>query len=624
MPADLSSSVHNRADRATEASSVRFNPSVLPPASWRSGVLCGLLVVTVVLACGLAGEIGFNDDWSYGRTAELFAQTGHFVYNGWAAPTEGWLIVWAAPFIRIFGFSYLLIRLCLLPIVFATIFLFHQSLLRFGLTQRHASLGALTLGLSPIFLPPASGFMTDIPALMVTVLCLLLCQIAVAQKEDRRVILWLAVAALTNLVGGTVRQTAFLGILLMIPAVGWWQRGRRGVLTATAIMTAIGCVWIFLFLKWYHAQPHSTPSVISLPSFTVQALEFPLRQIFADSLVVLGALSPAIACNLAAIVYLPRRGFWGFYACFSALVLLASRHLARILVGASHVDFGISPGFAFVSALIGLALLLLVLVLRRRSARHAEEHAAAPPSLRSQSWQSIFWLLGPFSLGYFALMLLICLTLPVWDRYLLELLPIAIVCLLKTSQDRVQRIPSVAILALALMACAGFAETSGLHSEGRAVLKAANILRADNVPRTEIEAGFAYSGETQLDAVGYMNSPDKTAPLGTYRPYLPPPWLPSWVLSSRAYLPFTPVVVPRYFLVMEPDPDLVPSKYPPVEYTTVTPPFHRFIYIEQLPGVSAHQSASPGEYPCPNSGSTGFSNIDASRVTIVNPDGVTK
>jgi hypothetical protein len=257
--------------------------------------------------------------------------------------------------------------------------------------------------------------------------------------------------------------------------------------------------------------------------------------------------------------------------------------LARSQVGAALADFGISDGFAFISALIGLAL-LLVLVLRRRSARHADEPAAAPPSLPSQSWQSIFWLLGPFSLGYFALMLLICLTLPVWDRYLLELLPIAIVCLLKTSQDRAQSIPTVAILALALLACAGFAETSGLHSEGRAVLKAANILRADNVPRTEIEAGFAYGGETQLDAVGHMNSPDMTAPPGTYRPYLPPPSLPSWIPLDRVYLPFTPVVVPRYFLVEEPDPDLVPSKYPPVEYTTVTPPFHRFIYIEQLPG----------------------------------------
>jgi hypothetical protein len=577
MPADLNSGTR---EGAAETSDPRFNSSVLPWTAWRSGALCGLLVVAVVLACGLTGEIGFNDDWSYGRTAAIFAQTGHVVYNGWAAPTEGWLILWAAPFIRIFGFSYLLIRLSLLPIVFATIFLFHQSLLRFGFTERHASFGALTLGLSPIFLPPASGFMTDIPALMVTVLCLLLCQIAVAQKEDRSVILWLLAAALTNLVGGTVRQTAFLGILLMIPAVGWWQRKRRGVLPATAIMTAIGCAWIFLFLKWYHAQPYSLTNAISPPTLTLQALGHPLWQLYANTFFVLVAVSPVIACNLTTILYLPRKRFWGAYACFSALVLFTSPHWARGQLGDALAHFGISVFYVFVSVLVGLALLFFVLVLRRRSVRHAEEPAAGLLSPPPQSWTTVFWLLGPFSLGYFGLMLLIGWTDQIWERYLLELLPIVIVCLLKTCQDRVQSIPKVAILALALLGCAGFAKASGRHSAGRAVLRAANILRAENVPRTAIDAGLEYDGETQLDAAGHVNkSGEMRAPAAADRPYVPPPWLP----SDFDYLSLYPAIVPRYFLVAEPDPDLVPSKYPPVGYTTVMPPFHRFIYIDQLP-----------------------------------------
>ena len=69
-------------------------------------------------------------------------------------------------------------------------------------------------------------------------------------------------------------------------------------------------------------------------------------------------------------------------------------------------------------------------------------------------------------------------------------------------------------------------------------------------------------------------------PAAADAPYVPPPWLP----PDFDYLSFYPAIVPRYFLVGEPDPDLVPSKYPPVEYTTVMPPFRRFIYIEQLPG----------------------------------------
>ena len=37
------------------------------------------------------------DDLSYLRTAFLFAQTGHFVYNGWTTAMLGAQIVWAAP-----------------------------------------------------------------------------------------------------------------------------------------------------------------------------------------------------------------------------------------------------------------------------------------------------------------------------------------------------------------------------------------------------------------------------------------------------------------------------------------------------------------------------------------------
>ena len=575
MPADLRSGAR---ESATETFGMGFNSSVLRRASWRSGVLCGLLVVVVVLACNPAGETGYQDDWTFARTAAIFAQTGHFVYNGWAAPTLGWFILWAAPFIKIFGFSYLVVRLSLLPIVFATILLFHQILLRFGFTERHASLGVLTLGLSPIFLPVASGFMTDVPSLLVTFICLLICQIAVEQKQDRSVVMWLAFAALTNLVGGTVRQTAFLGILLMIPAVGWWQRRRRGVLPSTAIITAIGCVCIFLFFKWYLTQPYSYPESIPPLSSLWPVLKDRLWQVFAASRFVLVAISPVIACNIHTILRLPRRPFWGIYACFSVFVLLTCSEWDRSQLGIALKHFGISVPVAFMSALIAFALLFLVL--RRRSAQQYTLRAAGPPLYRSQSWSAIFWLLGPFSLGYFVLLLMPTDgSLWVWDRYFLGLIPIAIVCLLKVSQDRARGIPKVAIVALVLLGFAGFAKASRLHSVRRAVLKAANMLRAADVPRTEIEAGLEYDGDTQLDAVGHVNNPDMTAPPGVYRPYVPPQWLPPGFDS----LSVTPAVVPRYFVVEKPLSDLAPSKFPPVEYITVIPPFHRFIYIQQLP-----------------------------------------
>lgn len=55
--------------------------------------------------------------------------------------------------------------------------------------------------------------MTDTPALTVTVLCLIICEKAQSQREDRAFTFWLAVAALTDIEGGVARPAAVLGVL---------------------------------------------------------------------------------------------------------------------------------------------------------------------------------------------------------------------------------------------------------------------------------------------------------------------------------------------------------------------------------------------------------------------------
>ncbi|MGO8757074.1 MAG: hypothetical protein ACLQG3_03020 [Terracidiphilus sp.] len=287
-----------------------------------------------------------------------------------------------------------------------------------------------------------------------------------------------------------------------------------------------------------------------------------------------------IACSLPAMLRLPRKAFWSIYAGCSCLVLLIAPAWSHGQLGVSLSYFNVPVFAAVPTALVALALLFLIR--RRGSARHRPELPTASSPDQSSSWSSIFWLLGPASLGYLVLLLPPReSTFAVWDRYLLPVAPIAIVCLLKTYQDRSRGgIPKVAFFFLILVAGIGLAKTNRLHSESRAILKAANMLRADNVPRTQIAAGFEYDGETQLDAVGHMNIPDIARTPDAYHPYVPPPWLP----SGFWYLSFAPAIVPRYFIVEEPGDDLAASKYPPAEYTTAIPPFHRFIYIQQVPG----------------------------------------
>ena len=45
-------------------------------------------------------EMGCLDDRSYIKTAQVFARTGHLVYNGWATATLGWQVLWDARILR--------------------------------------------------------------------------------------------------------------------------------------------------------------------------------------------------------------------------------------------------------------------------------------------------------------------------------------------------------------------------------------------------------------------------------------------------------------------------------------------------------------------------------------------
>ena len=193
------------------------------------GLFCALAMAAAVLISNPSADMPFIDDFSYIKSALDFAHTGRFIYNGWAVEILGWLIPWGALFIKLFGFSFTGMRLSMLPLAMLTVFLFHQILRRFGVNAQNSVLGALTLGISPLFLPMAASFMTDVPGLLVILVCIYMCQRAVAATSDRSALLWLCAATLVNVAGGTVRQTAWLGALVMVPCTARLLRQRPGM-----------------------------------------------------------------------------------------------------------------------------------------------------------------------------------------------------------------------------------------------------------------------------------------------------------------------------------------------------------------------------------------------------------
>jgi hypothetical protein len=558
----------------------------IDPALW-----CAIAVALFVLASRPSLEMGFYDDFSYIWTAKVMADTGHFVYNGWATAMLGWQIYLGALFIKLFGFSFTVVRVPNIILGMATAALLQRIYVRIGLNAWNATLATLTIVLSPLFLPLAASFMSDVPGLFCILVCLYGCVRAVEATSDSVSIYWLILAALSNAIGGTVRQIAWLGVLLMVPSAAWGLRRRRGVVVAAAVLWILSAVFIAGCMSWFKRQPHSIIEPLLAPPFSSnEPVLFHIHYMSHTYLAIPLLLLPIL---IAFAVRYPFKERWARIQAAAVViaVVVGGGLCAAIWPGKFHAasEYLLAPfcseelsikgfdlgGFAgdrpdvlSMSVRIILTLLtftalfafLLTVLNASRLMKRPE-----PGNAEKLSNQILLSLLGPFTAGYLFLMVT---RAGVFERYFLPFLCVLLIFMLRFYQAKLaSRLPVLTVVFVTLFGAYGVATLHDFLASYRAALEAANALRATGVPRTEIRAGYAYDALTQIELTGYVLPKQK---------WQTPPECVFW------WNKYTPAIHGRYQLSYNPlcFPE---SEFPPVEYTTWLAPHHQKIYILKLP-----------------------------------------
>jgi hypothetical protein len=200
----------------------------------------------------------------------------------------------------------------------------------------------------------------------------------------------------------------------------------------------------------------------------------------------------------------------------------------------------------------------------------------------SEQLRQAVWILGPFAIGYAAFLLPRATYFFIFDRYLLELLPVAITLLCLTYQRCVrERLPAWCTVALVVSALYAVAGTHDWFALNRARVAAIAEIEKTGVPANAIQGGYDYDGWTQIEVAGYINDPRIISPPHAYKPNLEPIGLtPPCRLD---FAPYTPAVQPRYFVVFSLMPCLQLSPYHSVTYRSWLPPFRRTIFIQEAP-----------------------------------------
>lgn len=568
------------------------------PSSVRNGLLCVLIVAACFLVIYPVVNGPGGDDFSYTKTALDFEQSGKLLYNGWATAMLGWLIPWGALFVKLFGFSFTTLRIALLPIAMATVYLLHQVLRRFGINRQNAVFGTLAVALSPIFLFMATGYMTDVPGLLVILVCIYMCQRAVAAQTDRAVLLWLCSAAIVNVAGGTVRQIAWLGSLIMVPSTAWFLRNRRGTKFTVALMWLLSLSAIIACLHWFNRQPYSVPEPILPWPIGRSALVHLGEELVKTFLCLLLVVFPVLVAWMTTTHRLPSKAKRRFAVAIFSLALFAV-----VLYKAGKLDHWTEPwlipllgitvlgrAYLWVRAIISLLVIAPAIILaeqlisldRHKSATHRDQ----PPS-----WTQLAWILGPFSLGYLLLLIPRGTFAEIQDRYLLGLAPIAVIALLKLYQEQVKEtLPAASFVALIAVAAIAIVDAHDLFSTSRALTYTVEMVEKSGIPSKsllaglEVPTGWARDGWVQIRDGGHINDLRIKVPAGAYRPYPPdlklPPNCRGWFAGD------TPSIDAKYFIVSTPKSCFVATNYPVIHYRTWFPPFRRTLYVEKLAPIS--------------------------------------
>jgi hypothetical protein len=564
-------------------------------SDWKWSIFCGAAVLIAVFLINPVAEMATTDDWSYARTTQLFADSGHFVYNGWGAPMLGWQVIWGALFVKLFGFSFLALRTSTILLGITSAILLHRILLRFGIHPLHAAFGTLIVALCPQFLAETVSFMTDIPGFLCILLCIYGCQRALAASSDRSALLWLCFSAALNIVGGTVRQIVWLGALVLVPSAFWLLRRRRGFPAIGVALWVFSCFCIFLFLRWFQRQPYTVPEGLidgkidkdTFKHFLAGLIFIPLDSlIFTLPILVawlpdlrrLGRISLFILLTcIACVAYaLWRRNYLPPW--IGDVVTIEGIFRTGPLLGGGPT---VLPHWLRISCLVLLFASLSGFLI---SVKRTIERSRATLEPEVLTWTETLTLLIPFAMAYMALLMpraaFSIHLLNVFDRYLIPLITIIVILLMRLFSERQgDRLPGICLVTLLFFVFFGVAGTHDLFAANRAILRAIDELVATGVPAVSIDAGWTSDGWNQIVLYGYVNQPRLENPPGAYHPTLGGPLVGCGFGDGSLF----PGLHPRYVLVFIPRNCLEPSMFEPVSYKAWLPPNQRTVYIERNP-----------------------------------------
>jgi len=571
--------------QAFDADEVYQMAAVSKSKDIRNALVCMAVVVAAALLTWPVADLPFNDDFSYTFSVKRLLETGHLLYNGWSSPLMITQAYWGLMWVKAFGFSFDVLRLSMMPLAAGSILICYPLCRRCGLPASAAVFVSLLFGLSPLFIPLATSFMSDVPGCLTTLGATYAMVRCMQSWVRKNAVTWLAVGVLIATLGGLSRQSVWLVPLALLPWAAWLRRRDPLFIFICALAWLAVLITAMGMQHWFESQRFSLPEP-SLRSELAVARKHPaaflvryvdllltlVMVLLPAAIIVLWQVRTRRMVAVTALIVLVLIGCLSIHPRLEVAPWMENMIEPVGILGNIQIT-GIRPLVMPYPILPALSIAIFVTIAGLitieshwliKSGTAGWRNLLLKPDSEQSAIVAILLVAG----SYLLTMLTRCALDFSYDRHLLPLIPLlGIVLLWQMRIGSVARpIPATAWMLLAVFGIYAIASTQEDIALARARVTAARRLTDAKIPRTRISGGLEYDFWTQLLVAGYINDPRIQTPADAYQPHGG----------------FTPSVQPVYRLEYQPAADSVPSTFGTVTYFSVLPPFQRKICIDRI------------------------------------------
>lgn len=195
--------------------------------------LLGLIFLVAELLVNPIADLPLNDDWTYGKSVLILKNEGKIDIGAFAAMTLFSHLVWGFAFVKLFGFSFTVLRFSTLISSLIGIFVLNKLLSSITKNKVTAFIGCLVLLFNPLYFNLSNTYMTDVNFNTLLLLC---CYFAHRFYETRSLVPFVLVFVMSSLLVlirqfGIVVPICFTLSVLFMAEKRWLYTGLALVLT---------------------------------------------------------------------------------------------------------------------------------------------------------------------------------------------------------------------------------------------------------------------------------------------------------------------------------------------------------------------------------------------------------